>query len=253
MIACFAAAACLLAPFGSGAGRARPPVSLVAAPAHVALAGAARQVVTLTSTGTRPVVVEVVRAGYGLDLRGRPRILPRRRSWVSVRPRRVAIAPGGHATLVVVSTPPRRAEPGDHSELVLLTTRALRTASLSVRVRLGLVVVVRAPGRIVRRLTVSRVRLRAHRLELLVANRGNVTETIARRCFVVTVRRARRVVVRLHPTPRRILPHAFGLIAIPFRRARGPLRVAVALSPGPPCPKPPSRAFVVRPEKGMRN
>jgi hypothetical protein len=252
VIACFAAAACLLAPFGSGAGRTRPPVSLVAAPAHVALAGAARQVVTLTSSGTRPVVVEVVRAGYGLDLRGRPRILPHRRSWVSVRPRRVAIAPGGHATLVVVSSPPRRAEPGDHSELLLLTTRPLRTASLSVKVRLGLVVVVRAPGRIVRRLTVSRVRLRAHRLELLVANRGNVTETIARRCFVVTVRRARRV-VRLHPTPRRILPHALGLVAIPFRRARGPLRVAVALSPGPPCPTPPSRSFVVRPEKGMRN
>ena len=102
-------------------------------------------------------------------------------------------------------------------------------------------------------LEVVRLRPRPHRLELLLANRGNVTETIARRCFVVTVRRARRVVVRLHPTPRRILPHAFGLIAIPFRGARGPLRVAVALSPGPPCPKPPSRAFVVRPEKGMRN
>jgi len=246
VIACFAVAACLLAPSGSGAGRARPPVSLVAAPAHVALAGAARQVVTLTSTGTRPVVVEVVRAGYGLDLRGRPRILAHRRSWISVRPRRVAIAPGGHATLVVASSPPRRSEPGDHSELVLLTTRPLRTAALSVRMRLGLVVVVRVPGRIVRRLDVARVRLR-RRLQVLVVNRGNVSETVARRCFTVTVRRSSRVLARLHPSPRMILPHTLGLFLFPLRHpATGRLRVGVALSPGPPCPRPRARAFVLR-------
>jgi len=247
VIACFAAAACLLAPFGSGAGRARPPVSLVAAPAHVALAGAARQVVTLTSTGTRPVVVEVVRAGYGLDLRGRPRILPHRRSWLSVRPRRVAIAPGGHATLVVVSSPPRRAEPGDHSELVLLTTRPLRTASLSVRMRLGLVVVVRVAGRIVRRLEVVRLRPRPHRLELLLANRGNVTETITGRCASLTVRRSGRRPTRLYAAPRRILPHARGLLTFPLRSPiRGRIRVSVALSPGPPCMRARTRAFVLR-------
>ena len=46
VIACFAVAACLLAPASPGAGSARPPVSLVASPARVALSGAARQVVT---------------------------------------------------------------------------------------------------------------------------------------------------------------------------------------------------------------
>ena len=245
MIACFAVAACLHAPSGSGAGSARPPVSLVAAPAHVALAGAARQVVTLTSTGTRPVVVEVVRAGYALDLRGRPRILTHHRSWISVRPRWVAIAPGGHATLVVASSPPRRSEPGDHSELVLLTTRPVRTAALAVRMRLGLLVVIRVPGRIVRRLDVVHVRLQ-RRLEVLVANRGNVTETISARCFIATVRRAGRMVARFHPRARRILPHASGLFAFPLRRARGPVRVGVALSPGPPCTRPRTRVFVLR-------
>jgi hypothetical protein len=245
VITCFALAACLLAPASPGAGSARPPVSLVASPARVALSGASRQVVTVTSTGTRAVVVELLRAGYGLDLRGRPQILTRRRSWITVRPRRVAIAPGGRARLVVVSAPPRRAQPGDHSELVLLITRPVRTQALSVRMRLGLLVVVRVPGRMVRRLDVVRVRFR-RRLDVLVANRGNVTETIAARCFTVTVRRARRVVARLHPHARTILPHASGLLAFPLRRVHGRVRVGVALSPGPPCARPRTRAFVLR-------
>lgn len=245
MIECLAVAACLLAPSSPGAGAARPPVSLLAAPARVALAGAARQVVTLTSTGSRAVVVEMLRAGYGLDLRGRPRILARRRSWITVRPRRVAIAPGGQARLVIVSAPPRRAQSGDHAELVLLIARPVRTQSLSVRMRLGLLVVVRVPGRIVRRLDAVHVRLQ-RRLEVLVANRGNVTEMISARCFIVTVRRAGRMVARFHPRARRILPHASGLFAFPLRRARGPVRVGVALSPGPPCPRPRTRVFALR-------
>jgi hypothetical protein len=128
---------------------------------------------------------------------------------------------------------------------VLLITRPVRTQALSVRMRLGLLVVVRVPGRIVRRLDVVRVRFR-RRLDVLVANRGNVTETIAARCFTVTVRRARRVVARLHPHARTILPHASGLLAFPLRRVHGRVRVGVALSPGPPCARPRTRAFVLR-------
>jgi hypothetical protein len=247
VILCFVAAVCLLAPASAGARVTRPPVSLVASPAHVSLTGAARQVVTVTSTGSEAVVLEAVRAGYGLDLRGRPRILLRRPSWISVRPRRLAIAPGRQATLVVASTPPVRAEPGDHSELVLLTTRPLRTASLSVRMRLGLVVVVRVPGRIVRRLEALRVRVRPRRLELLVANRGNVTETVVRRCVTVTVRRASRLLARLHPAPRTLLPHTNGLLDVRFRRPRrGRLSIRVAVSPGPECRPVRLRTFATR-------
>jgi hypothetical protein len=247
VILCFVAAVCLLAPAVAGARLARPPVSLVASPAHVSLAGSARQVVTVTSTGSAPVRIEVGRAGYGLDLRGRPRVLPPRRSWLSVRPRRLTIAPGRSASLVVASSLPRRAEPGDHSELVLLTTRPLRTAALAVRMRLGLVVVVRVPGRIVRRLAILRVELRPRRLELLVANRGNVTETITRRCVTVTVRRRGRVLARLHPPARRLLPRTRGLLELRFRRPRrGRLHVGVALSTGPPCGPPRRRDFSIR-------
>jgi len=246
VILCFAAAACLLAPT-AGARPARPPVSLVASPAHVSLAGSGRQLVTVTSSGSRPVRVEVGRAGYALDLRGRPRVLRPHGSWLSVRPRQLTLAPGRSATLVVVSSPPRRAEPGDHSELVLLTTRPVRTAALAVRMRLGVVVVVRVPGRIVRRLAVLGVSVRPRRIELLVANRGNVTETIARRCVTVTVRRGGRVLARLHPMPRRLLPRTRGVLELRFRRpSRGRLQIGVALSTGPPCAAPRRRAFAIR-------
>jgi hypothetical protein len=247
VILCFAAAACLLAPAPAGARAARPPVSLVASPARVSLAGAARQVVTVTSSGRESVRLDLGRAGYALDLRGRPRVLRPRASWLSVRPRRLTIAPGRSASFVVVSSPPRRAEPGDHSELVLLTTRPVRTASLAVRMRLGVIVVVRVPGRIVRRLEALRLRVRPRRLELLVANRGNVTETIARRCVTVTVRRAARILARLHPRPRRLLPRTSGLVELPFRRPRrGRLSVGVVISPGPPCGQARRRAFALR-------
>lgn len=96
---------------------------------------------------------------------------------------------------------PSGAEPGDHSELVLLTTRSPTARGLPVRVRLGVVVVVRAPGRLIRRIAV--VSVRAHRagrarvLGLLLANRGNVTETVGGTCALVWLHRRGRILARL--------------------------------------------------------
>src|SRR5204863_3014737 len=135
------------------------------------------------------VVVDVSRAGYALDLRGRPRVVRpvagRRAAipWLTVRPSRLALPAGGSASLSVSSRLPRRADPGDRGALVLLTTRPVRSAAVAVRMRLGVVVVVRAPGAIVRRLDLLRLRIRApsrpRLLELWIANRGNVTEELS--------------------------------------------------------------------------
>ena len=76
MIVCTAFAACLLAPAFAGAGTALPPVSLIASPSRVSLAGAARQTIQVTNSGRATVVADVARAGFALDLRGRPRIVP---------------------------------------------------------------------------------------------------------------------------------------------------------------------------------
>jgi len=170
-----------VAPALAGA-TAPPPVALIASPSHVALKGSARAPVTVTNSGTRPVVVDVARAGFALDLRGRPRAVSRRSSWLAVGPRRLTLAPGAAAALTVSAHVPRRAQPGDHSELVLLTSRPPMRRGIPVRLRLGVVVVVRAPGKVVRRVSAVSIRVRpsgkARVLGLLLANLGTVTESV---------------------------------------------------------------------------
>jgi hypothetical protein len=227
--------AALLAASAS-AGAARAPVWLIASPAHLAIRGSGAGVVGLTNSGSQSAVVDAARGGFALDLRGRPRVLARRVSWLSVRPARLTLAPGATASVKVSARVPRGAEPGDHSELVLLTTRPLAGAGLAVRMRLGVVVVVRAPGKVVRRLAVLGVRARRGRLDLLVANRGNVTERVSRACVRVTIRRGARVLARLRPLERDLLPHTAGIVEVPYRRPpHGRVSARIDLAPGPPC------------------
>jgi hypothetical protein len=247
--AAFAAVVALAAPGLAGAA-APSPVSLVASPSHVALNGSARAPVTVTNSGTDPVVVDVARAGFALDLRGRPRAVSRRSSWLAVGPRRLTLAPGATATLTVSSHVPRRAQPGDHSELVLLTSRPPTRRGLPVRLRLGVVVVVRAPGKVVRR--VSAISLRARRagkarvLGLLLANRGTVTESVGGPCAVLWLHRRGRILARLRAIERRILPHTRGLVELVYRgRLRGRLQ-ATSPPPTPGCPRVRSPRFLLR-------
>ncbi len=256
MIACLVATACLLAPVSPAAGVGRPLVSLVATPSTVVLAGRARQTIRIENTGRKRVVVDVVRTGFGLDLRGRPRILPRggprtATSWLTVRPVTLAIPPGGSRPLTLSSRVPRRAEPGDHGALILLATRPSRRGAVFVRMRLGVVVVVRAPGRIVRRLVPLRVRVRRagrfRLVELVVANRGNVTEVLGRGCVSVSLRRGGKVLTRLGSTPRHFLPRSSGIEELRYRGpVRGWVRAVIESSKRAQCGRLPPRSFRIR-------
>jgi hypothetical protein len=248
LAAALTAVSLLVAPAGAGA--TRPRVALIASPAHVALAGSAKAPLAVTNSGADPVVVDVARAGFALDLRGRPRVATvRRATWLAVAPRRLSLAPGATASPTVTSRIPARAEPGDHSELVLLTTRSPSARGLPVRVRLGVVVVVRAPGKVVRRLAVVRIRARrsgrARVLALLLANRGNVTETVGGSCVVLWLHR-RRILERLRAPERRILPHTSGLVELVYRGpARGRVLARIAPPSRPNCPRIRSRDLTV--------
>jgi hypothetical protein len=172
-------------------------------------------------------------------------------SWLAVRPRRLALRPGGVALLTVSSRLPRRVEPGDHSALVLLTTRPRLRGGLSVRMRLGIVVVVRAPGRIVRRLELRALHVRrsgrAHVLELSVANRGNVTEPLSRSCFVVSLRTGGQQLARLSPTWRTLLPRTSGIAELRLRsRLRGLVVARIKPSGRAPCGSGLRRSFRIR-------
>jgi hypothetical protein len=233
-------AALVLAPASAGASANRPPLALTATPTRVSLTGSSEATIRVTNPGALPVVVDVARAGFSLDLRGRPKVLPRgglrtATGWLTVRPARLRLPAGATRPLSVASRLPARAEPGDHDALVLLTTRPRPGAGVAVRMRIGVVVVVRAPGRVVRRLAVAGLRVRKRRaartLELVVVNRGNVTETLRRRSVLVTlVRGSSRV--RLRGVPRELRPRSRGIVEIPVRgRMRGWVTARVDLAP----------------------
>lgn len=234
-----------LVPASAGAGAARPALALTATPAHVALAGTDRATVRVANAGARALVVDVARAGFSLDLRGRPHVAPLRHgraaaSWLAVSPARFVLPPGGSRLLTIASRLPRRTEPGDHDALVLLATKPVRGAGVAVRVRIGVVVVVRAPDRVVRRVVVRRLRVRrgprARVLELVLANGGNVTESFARGAIRLTLRRGH-VRMTLRGAPRALRPHTRGIVRLLLRRPIHGLataRIAVATSQGGP-------------------
>jgi hypothetical protein len=227
--AALAVATVVLVPASAGAGTARPPLALTATPARVSLDGSARSTVRVTNTGRSAVVVDVGRAGFSLDLRGRPKVVGgggvrAATRWLTVQPARFALGPGVSRWVTVSSRLPARAEPGDHDALVLMTTRPVRNAGVAVRMRIGVVVVVRAPGRIVRRLTLGGLRVRrAHEariLELWVDNRGNVTEAITSARAQVSLRRGA-ASARLRVEGRELRPRTGGVVQLTYR---GPLR-----------------------------
>jgi len=224
----------MVVPATAGAAMTRSPVALTASPAHLTLTGSGAATIRVTNTGSSRVVVDVRRAGFSLDLRGRPKIVPRGAkrsadSWLGIRPQRFALRAGRSSSVTVSARTPRHAEPGDHDALVLLTTRPRRRVGLAVRMRLGVVVDVRAPGRVVRRLVLRELRVR-HRgrlrtLELVVANRGNVTEEVGRDRALVSLRRHGTVLASLRPEARELLPHTLGLVLF---RYRGPTKGRVS-------------------------
>jgi hypothetical protein len=217
----------------AGASGARAPAALTASPARVELAGAGSAVVHVMNRGDERAVVDATRAGFALDLRGRPEIVAARhagrsaRSWLRLRPRTLVLQPGASRALTVAVTPPRAASPGDHDALVVLTTRPRARNRVAVRMRMGVLVVVRVPGRLVHRLQLRGLRVvdrrLAHILELIVLNRGNVIESFARRRAVLSLHRSGRRIARLTAEPRTLRPGTRGVLRFRYRgTASGP-------------------------------
>ena len=247
-------AALVLAPASAGASTTRPPLGLTATPAHVALAGFGRAMVRVANPGASPVVVDVARAGFALDLRGRPKVVSRggaraASSWLTVRPPRFVLAAGASRSLMLSSRLPSRVEPGDHDALVLLTTRPRRGSGVLVRMRIGIVVVVRAPGRIVRRLSLGPLRVRRERgariLELDVRNRGNVTESLERGDVGLTLRRGS-AEIRVRAEPRDLRPRTGGIVQFRYRGALQGWATATARITGKPGRAAVSRTYRVK-------
>jgi hypothetical protein len=212
-------------------------LAIAAAPQRVALTPGASANVTVTNAGAQAVIVDAASAGYALDLTGRPRFGRPAGLWFRVRPSTVRLRPGGQATLQVTALPSPRARPGDHAAALMLASRPLLERTVKVRVRVGVVVVVRTPGRLVRRLSlggVGAVRGRPRLLRLVLVNRGNVDQWIGGRQVTVRLLRGRRAVGVLHPASRRLLARTHGAfdLRLPWPRRPGLQAVVTVARPG---------------------
>jgi hypothetical protein len=256
----------LAAPAASATRPTRVPfVSVSATPAQVTMPGRSSRTIVLSNRGSARVAVDVAAANFAFDRVGRARIglrtPPRRsaRTWLSVKPRLRVLAPGASRTITITARAPRGAEPGDHHALVLLTTRPVRRGSVAIRTRVGILVLVRVRGTIVRRLELRGLRIqrlrRGHLVQILVANRGNVTERLLGRSVTVSLVRNGRRLTTVPALPRDLLPRTSGQLLVPYRgRLRGPLRAVVHVRPlraaldGPGAPelRPLTRSFRIR-------
>lgn len=233
------AASLLLAAAAPSPGAAAPaPLGLGVMPARVALVGRAPATLSIRNPGSRRVTVAAAAAGVAFSARGRPRLSAARgaSTWLRIRPRRLRIPPGGARTLTVAAALPRGAARGDHAAAVLLS--ALRSrGGVRVRLRVGVLVLVRVPGRVVHRLQplgiIVRKRGRARVLEVRLANRGNVSESLVPGRAALVLLRSGRVVGRARVVGRELLPGSVGLLDFVYRgRLHGSVRARVQL-PGP--------------------
>jgi hypothetical protein len=216
----------LLAVPASAGAATRPVAVLSVAPSRVTVGAGGAATIRLANPGRAQVVVDVSRAGLALDVRGRPRVVAsavRSRAaaaWLSLRPARLRLPPKGTAELTISARPPASAEPGDHPALVLLTTRSAATRAVGIRLRIGISVMVRAPGVVHRRLELRSLRVRRHgrvrTLQVTVANRGNVTERLPRGRLRIALVRRGRVLTTLRVAPRDLLPRTRGIAEIRY-------------------------------------
>lgn len=218
-------------------------VALAAAPAHallavsparVALAPGAHRVVAIDTGRARGLVVAARVAGLTLDARGRPRLVRPGDAapWLRLSASTLR-AVHGRARLTITVRRVPHAGAGDHTAVVLLSAAQPGSRGVLVRLRVGVVVSVRVPGSVVHRLALgARVTvLRKRRtIELVLANRGNVTEHVdGSRLSVILTRRGKAIAV-LRPQRREFLPRSQGLVVFGYApRLRGAVVARVGL------------------------
>jgi hypothetical protein len=229
-LALFTALVLAPVPSAEGTGADRPRVALSVSPAKLALTTPGSRRINLRNDGAERVVVEVARRAVGRQTASQ--------RWLQIVPARLFLRSGGSAVLTLRVRPPRRAEPGDHHVLVLLTARPLHGSRVSLRVRLGVRARVRVPGQIVRHLALGALRVHRARgarfMFVSVANRGNVTVQLRGKVTASLFRRRQRV-ARLSPAGRRALaPGARILLALRYAgRVRGSVTAVVRVRLGP--------------------
>jgi hypothetical protein len=194
-------------------------IALTVSPAHAVLTTPASRAIDVRNTGTVAVAVKTPSTQL-----------------LQIRPRRITLPPGSHRILTARARASARTRAGDHELLVLLLAEPVERSGVAVRMRVGVRLRVRVPGRLVRHIALLGLHVRRHTrprvLLVSVANAGNVTEPLHGRVTVTLVRRGR-VVSRLrYSGNRELAPGARTAVPLRFRGgARGSLNGVVRVGP----------------------
>jgi P pilus assembly chaperone PapD len=222
LLLCLAVGLLVAATAGAGG----PALAISASPFSLHLQGAATGAIHVTNPGSQTVAVVVSTGDLAVSAAGAVSVDPKRkpqrsaRSWLSVAPGRLELAPGSSADVTVVAHPPGGAAPGDHYALVLLTSVPPHGVQVGVSTRIGVSVVDTvaggnsAPPSIHAPKVIAKGKKRMLRLQ--IANRGDVLQRFARGQISVEVKRGARRVARLVGPGRVLLPHSTGLITLPY-------------------------------------
>jgi hypothetical protein len=205
------------------------------------LVGRANGTFAITNPTKQDLTVSVATADFELRPSGKavvgPKLPPVRsaKSWLTVSPGTLRLAPAATATVRIASHPIAGASPGDHHALVLFTTVTPTTAAVSTRTQIGLPVLVRISGSIVRRLAVRSLTVKRGALRLELRNSGNITERLLRRSVTVRLLRRGRTAATLTAPVRSILPGGRTVYTLRApRRLRGAFTAQVLVRPGTP-------------------
>jgi hypothetical protein len=119
---------------------------------------------------------------------------------------------------------------------VLLTTRPLGVRRVRLRLQVGVIVDLHVNGRVIHRLEARALTVRhaggRRLLELLLRNRGNVTERLGGNRLRLVLLREGRTLAMLRPRRREILPRSAGIAEFTYRgRVRGEVLARVELRP----------------------
>lgn len=204
------------------------PVALTVSPARAELLAPGSRTLQLSNRGSERLAVDVAWRPLGL------RIPPH--GWLVVAPSRLVLSSGGRALLTVRAG--SGASPGDHNLLVLLTGRPVDGGGrIAVRLRVGVRIRVRAPGRLVRKLALDGLRVRRFNakraLVVAVANLGNVTEQLRGRLTVTLVDHNRVISQLRYGRARELYPDARAVVVLPYAgRAHGVMTAVVRIRLG---------------------
>jgi hypothetical protein len=199
---------------------------LSVSPSHVELTPGTHRVISIDTYSPYGASITAHVAGLTLDPRGRPRLVRPGDAGPLLRLSASTLrAARGHAQLTITARPASSAAVGDHTAVVLFEATQRGTAGVLLRLRVGLIVSVRIPGKVVHRLALGARAsvLRTRRtIEVAVANHGNVTEHIDNSRLTLVVVRGGRTVAVLRPSQRDFLPHSQGFVVFSYsQRLRG--------------------------------